>query len=303
MSLSRSNCFALCLAFALVALLAFTDCAPSASARGREEPAFATSADDAALRNRLAALSPNVRPEEAQRVARCAYTTGRELKREWQVVWPPGLQNFLVNTGARKGGLCFQWATELLLRLDALKLETLELHWAESFERTASEHNVIVVTARGSLFSRAFCSITGATGDVSSGGLSPGTPTISGRKTKRKLSADWENDEPVVAGLADFWVLGQTPERARRVSGPRFRRVCGKQIAHLWARRSFCPMQTSLNATICVSGNNYQTEDSMPENIRQAFERVVSSALKAKRSLFVGPDRTFHSEAQQQDRL
>jgi hypothetical protein len=149
MSFFRSNCLALCVVFALVA---FTDCVPSANARGREEPAFATSADDAALRSRLAALSPSVRPEEAQRVAQCAYTTGRELKREWQVVWPPGLQNFLVNTGARKGGLCFQWATELLVRLDKLKLETLELHWAESFERTASEHNVIVVTARGQPF-------------------------------------------------------------------------------------------------------------------------------------------------------
>jgi hypothetical protein len=154
MSLARSKCVALCPAVALVALLAFTDCAPSASAREREEPAFATSADDAALRNRIAALSPNVRPEEAQRVARCAYTTGRELQREWRVVWPPGLQNWLVNTGARKGGLCFQWATELLLRLDALKLETLELHWAESFERTPSEHNVIVVTARGQPFAQ-----------------------------------------------------------------------------------------------------------------------------------------------------
>jgi hypothetical protein len=134
------------------ALLALTNCAPSANARGREEPAFATSANDAALRTRIAALSKTVRPDEAQRVAQCAYTTGRELRREWQVVWPPGLQNFLVNTGARKGGLCFQWATELLIRLDKLKLETLELHWAESFERTASEHNVIVVTARGQPF-------------------------------------------------------------------------------------------------------------------------------------------------------
>ena len=62
-------------------------------------------------------------------------------------------------------------------------------------------------------------------------------------------------------------------------------------------------MQTSFNATICVNGNNYQSEDSMPENIRQAFERVVSGALKAKRSLFVGSERAFRSEAQQQDRL
>jgi len=152
MSLTRSKRIAFRPVVALIALLAFMECAPSASARGREEPAFATSADDAVLRSRIAALSPSVRPEEAEKVARCAYTTGRELKREWRVVWPPGLQNFLVNTGARKGGLCFQWATELLLRLDKLKLETLELHWAESFETTASEHNVIVVTAKGQPF-------------------------------------------------------------------------------------------------------------------------------------------------------
>ena len=153
MSGSHSHRFAVCLAFTLVAFFGLTACASSASARG-QEPAFAKSADDPALRDRIVALAPSVRPEEAQQVARCAYTTGRELKREWRVVWPPGLQNFLVNTGARKGGLCFQWATELLLRLDKLKLETLELHWAESFERTASEHNVIVVTARGQPFAQ-----------------------------------------------------------------------------------------------------------------------------------------------------
>ncbi len=52
-------------------------------------------------------------------------------------------------------------------------------------------------------------------------------------------------------------------------------------------------MQTTLNATICVNGNNYQTEDSMPENIRQAFERVISGALKAKRSIFAGSTARF----------
>jgi hypothetical protein len=150
MSLSRSHCFAV----AVAVLFVFTICAPLASARGRDELPFATSADDPVLRSRIAALSPTVRPEEAQQVARCAYNTGRELRQEWQVVWPPGLQNFLVNSGARKGGLCFQWATELLIRLDRLKLKTVEFHWAESFERTASEHNVIVVTAVGQPFQR-----------------------------------------------------------------------------------------------------------------------------------------------------
>jgi hypothetical protein len=52
-------------------------------------------------------------------------------------------------------------------------------------------------------------------------------------------------------------------------------------------------MQTTFNAAICVNGNNYQSEDSMPENIRQAFERAVAGALKAKRSLFVGRSARF----------
>ncbi len=52
-------------------------------------------------------------------------------------------------------------------------------------------------------------------------------------------------------------------------------------------------MQTSLDATICVNGNNYQSEASMPENIRQAFERVVSGALKARRRIFVGRSARF----------
>jgi hypothetical protein len=113
---------------------------------------LATSADDPALRGRLLVLSPAVRPDEAQRVAECAYTTGRELAREWRVVPVPGVQNFLVNTGARKGGLCFQWASELLIRLNALNLQTLDLHWAESNPGTEGEHNVIVVTAKGQPF-------------------------------------------------------------------------------------------------------------------------------------------------------
>jgi hypothetical protein len=119
----------------------------------KKDPAFATSANDPVLRGKIMALASTVDPEEAQRVAQIAYTIGRDLKREWRVVWPPGYQNYLVHRGARKGGLCFQWAERLLLRLTEEKWETLEFHWAESFETTASEHNVIVVTAKGQHFS------------------------------------------------------------------------------------------------------------------------------------------------------
>src|SRR5437879_4172896 len=138
--------------FAVVPVLVLAASPPWESGRARGELFVATSAGDAALRRRIAAFSSSVSPDDARRVVYAAYTTGVELRRQWRVVWLPGVQNFLVNTGARKGGLCFQWATELLVRLDALKLQTLELHWAESGANTGAEHNVIVVTARGQAF-------------------------------------------------------------------------------------------------------------------------------------------------------
>ena len=140
--------------FAVVPVLVLAASPPWESGRARGELFVATSAGDAALRRRIAAFSSSVSPDDARRVVYAAYTTGVELRRQWRVVWLPGVQNFLVNTGARKGGLCFQWATELLVRLDALKLQTLELHWAESFVHTGAEHNVIVVTARGQAFEK-----------------------------------------------------------------------------------------------------------------------------------------------------
>jgi hypothetical protein len=127
--------------------------ASQAQAR-KKDPEFATSANDSVLRGAIASLAPSVDPAEAQQVAEIAYTIGRDLQKEWKVVWPPGVMNFLVNTGRRKGGLCFQFAERLELRLTEQKWKTLEFHWAESFERTSGEHNVIVVTAKGQAFSR-----------------------------------------------------------------------------------------------------------------------------------------------------
>jgi hypothetical protein len=106
----------------------------------------------AELRTKLAMLSPTVRVDEAERLALCAYKTSRRLAREYRVVFPPALNNILVNTGGRKRGLCYQWTEDLMRELDALKLETLELHWGEAFARTFSENNGVVVTAKGQPF-------------------------------------------------------------------------------------------------------------------------------------------------------
>src|SRR5205823_14036384 len=96
--------------FAVVPVLVLALSSPWGSVR-RGELFVAWSADDLSLRMRIAALSPTVSPDEARRVAYTAYMTGRELHREWRVAWLPGIQNFLVNMGARKGGLWFQWGT------------------------------------------------------------------------------------------------------------------------------------------------------------------------------------------------
>jgi hypothetical protein len=107
-----------------------------------------------ALMNRTAALSPRVRAEEAAQLAGCAYNTARQLRRDYRVVWPPLFNNFLINSGIRKRGLCFQWAEDLLTRLDTLKLATLELHWGEADVGTWQESNCVVVTAKGQPFNR-----------------------------------------------------------------------------------------------------------------------------------------------------
>ena len=88
----------------------------------------------------------------AQRVAECAYAAAAQLRHDYGVIGPPLFNNFLVNLGIRKRGLCFEWAEDLLVHLDALKLNTLELHWAEARAGSLREHNCVVVTAKGQSF-------------------------------------------------------------------------------------------------------------------------------------------------------
>jgi hypothetical protein len=106
----------------------------------------------AALAERLAALSPTVDRREAKRLAECAYATADRLKVKYGMIWPPLFNNVLVNIGIKKRGLCFQWAQDLLVPLDKLKLKTLELHWGEAQVGTWHESNCIVVTAKNQPF-------------------------------------------------------------------------------------------------------------------------------------------------------
>jgi hypothetical protein len=101
------------------------------------------------LARRIVALSPTIRPDEAVRLSETAYLTARRLAVEYQMTWPSGVQNYLIATGQRKRGYCFHWAEDIITALAKLKLQTIELHWAEAYPNKSGEHNVPVVTAVG----------------------------------------------------------------------------------------------------------------------------------------------------------
>jgi hypothetical protein len=107
-----------------------------------------------ALASQLAALSPRVNGEEAALLAECAYASVSQLRRQYRMFGTPIFNNFLVHWGIRKRGYCFQWAEDLLVALDALKLTSLELHWGEANAGNWRENNCIVVTAKGQPFNR-----------------------------------------------------------------------------------------------------------------------------------------------------
>lgn len=119
-------------------------------------PAHATAAhagDDARaseLAAALWALDPGVDPAEARRAARAAFAATRELAASYRMVSPALVHNALVNSGLRERGLCCHWAEDMVTRLHALELHTLEVHWvvAHAGERLR-EHNSAMLTPRG----------------------------------------------------------------------------------------------------------------------------------------------------------
>ena len=104
------------------------------------------------LSKALAALAPDVDPGEADLLSVTAHTTARNLPRQYHLVLNPEFQCFLVNIGARKRGWCGHWTQDIGARLKELKLKTLVLHWGVAYERTSSENNCLVVTARNQPF-------------------------------------------------------------------------------------------------------------------------------------------------------
>jgi hypothetical protein len=102
------------------------------------------------LAQAVAALGPEVDPEEAARLAFVAVTHPRQLARDWNVTDPPLIHNAKVNMGLRPAGLCYQWADAMEARLRAEDFRTLKLHRAiANHDNYRIEHSTVIVSAPG----------------------------------------------------------------------------------------------------------------------------------------------------------
>ena len=87
-----------------------------------------TELEIAKLAEGIAALGPNVDPDEALRAARISFEHTRELAIQYELVDPPLVHNTKVNMGLKPRGLCWHWAEDMEKRLKAEGFETLAIH-------------------------------------------------------------------------------------------------------------------------------------------------------------------------------
>lgn len=107
----------------------------------------------AALSAEIAALSPDISPDEARHCADRAVRYTSLLARYHHLTRVAEWNSLMVNLGIKRRGQCFQLADDLNAELAEQNYQTLHftraiVHWDEPF----LEHNCIVVTASGQAF-------------------------------------------------------------------------------------------------------------------------------------------------------
>lgn len=101
----------------------------------------------------LLALSAAVDKTEAMLLAETAVRESAVLAEEYQLVRPAVAHNLLVALGIKDRGLCYHWTQDLMKRLQALDLKSLQLHWGVAYRGSElREHNCVVVTAKAQRF-------------------------------------------------------------------------------------------------------------------------------------------------------
>ena len=99
----------------------------------------------------IRSLSSDINPAEARRAARIAIEYSQHLARQYEVSDSALMHNFLVNIGVKERGLCVDWTSDLLARLQQERFYSLKLHWGIANYESAFllEHSTVIVSARG----------------------------------------------------------------------------------------------------------------------------------------------------------
>ena len=103
------------------------------------------------LHRSIMSLGPDINPGEASRAARVALGYSLVLARKYEVTDSALVHNLKVNLGFRERGLCVDWTSDLLARLERENFASLNLHWAIANYENAFrlEHSTVVISARG----------------------------------------------------------------------------------------------------------------------------------------------------------
>ena len=97
--------------------------------------------------------SLHIDKKEAKDLAKKSITYSRTLAKEYNLVKPPLFQNFLVNIGLRKKGLCWQFAYDMLSFVKKQNYKSFDYYiGGANVGDYWREHNVLVVTCRGCKF-------------------------------------------------------------------------------------------------------------------------------------------------------
>ena len=101
----------------------------------------------------LQQMDERIRAKEADRLSKDIFLQTARLTREFDLTSPPWLHNTLVNTGVRKKGLCYDWSDALYVYMIKQAYPDFSFHLGgANIGRYWSEHNVLVITAKGKPF-------------------------------------------------------------------------------------------------------------------------------------------------------
>lgn len=107
------------------------------------------------LEKQVLSLNKNIPVWEAKKLSQEMTAFSLKLKKQYALVSPPLFQNFLVNIGVKKRGLCWQFAYDMLKHIKTLHLKSFDYYiGGANINDYWQEHNTLVVTCKGCKFSK-----------------------------------------------------------------------------------------------------------------------------------------------------